>query len=1652
MSKATSQVSSGSDSERIREMNAELIKSAIREQERTEQAELDDLAAMQQLQEVSTQLIGEDDPDALYEKVLDAALAIMRSQYATIQMFHPKRGDGGELKLLISRGFDPAAANFWQWVRPVSQTTCGMALRTGKRVVVEDVEACEWMAGSEDLKTCVDTGIRAIQTTPLVSRSGRLVGMLSTHWSHSHEPTERDFRLLDVLARQATDLIERMQADERLRQSEERFQRFMHHLPGLAWIKNEKGQYIYANDSALEAFNSAPDELYGHTDSDIFPPETALQFEANDQEALATESGVQVVETLEQEDGVHYSLVTKFPIVGTDGESSLIGGTAFDITEQKRFEEALRESEEKFRILSETAPALIWFDDPEGNCRYVNRQYLDFSGKSLTDIEGAGWHLVLHPEDSDAYIAAFREAQKERRSFRHRVRALRHDGEWRWIESYAQPLFGANGAYLGHVGISPDVTEHHEAEENQNFLFAITEKIRVSRNDEGLMADISELLGKHLGVHRCLFNEIDLENDTETVHRDFSRTGESVAGKHKISDYSPAASESMISGQTVVNHDSRTDPRTAGLYEKVYGPNKELSYITVPMLRGGKWVASLWCSDDKPRTWSSTEVALVENIAERAWSAVERLRAENRLRESEERFSKAFKASPLILTISSLETGKLIEVNDTFVDISGYSREEAIGRTTLELGVWANPPDREAEMELLRTAGELNSREYVFRTRDGRELVGLLSAERVEIGGEACALTVIQDITDRKQAAEKLRESEERFRLATEAVRAVIYDWNILEDTIERTNEVERLLGFGPSDPITQTNSWWRTRLHPEDLGRALASVENAIASGAARFEVEYRIRHRDGHYIWVRDVGQLIYDGRGRAVRCVGSVTDITERKRANEALRESEQRFRYTSDAAPVLIWMSDITRQCTWVNKRWLDFTGRAIEDEMGEGWTEGIHPEDVGRCLEIYTSTFDRREEFAVEYRLRRADGEYRWLLENGVPRFSPGGEFLGYIGSCVDIHDRRAAEAALRESRERLQLAQHAGNVGVWDWDISAGITYWSDTMWKFYGADPRSGNPDDAFWTSHLHDQDRVAVKQRLERALTSDADHYKDEFRVKAGGDRIRWIESIANISRDSQGRAVRMYGVNIDITERKISEERIRRSENQLRLVTNSAPALIAYIDHEQRYRFVNERYAEWFGIPTDEILGMKMRDVLGNHAFKVIKPMLLETLEGKPTSFQTRLHYKSAGSRYVQISYIPDIAEDGTVRGLYSLVSDLTDWKRSEDLLRSSEQRVAMLMESVTDYAIFSINIDGFIETWNVGAENIFGYSTDEIAGRSVNILFPAEDVAKGAQEVEMRNARREGKAVDERWLVRKDGSRFFASGVMMPLRIGRSLDGYVKIVSDLTEKKRRAETLQLAHDELELRVHDRTRDLADVNEALRKEIEERERSEAVKIGLLHRIVSAQETERQRIARDIHDQLGQRLTALRLKLAALRDDCGENGVRSKVERLQDIARLLDSEVSFLASELRPNTLDDLGLEEALRAHAGDWSRHYDIGLDFHSNGMTGKRLGRNTEIQLYRIAQEALNNVAKHADATQVNLLLEKTADSLVLIVEDNGKGFEPTETNIRIPGRGLGLVGMNERASLIGAAIEIESVPKKGTTVFVRLPLGRQKEKQ
>ncbi len=270
-------------------------------------------------------------------------------------------------------------------------------------------------------------------------------------------------------------------------------------------------------------------------------------------------------------------------------------------------------------------------------------------------------------------------------------------------------------------------------------------------------------------------------------------------------------------------------------------------------------------------------------------------------------------------------------------------------------------------------------------------------------------------------------------------------------------------------------------------------------------------------------------------------------------------------------------------------------------------------------------------------------------------------------------------------------------------------------------------------------------------------------------------------------------------------------------------------------------------------------------------------------------------------------------------------------------------------------------------------------------------------------------------------------------------------------DYTERKRAEEVirsseakLQRSHEELERRVEDRTAALSEMNAVLQEEVRERRRIEGERVELLRRIVFAQEDERRRIAREMHDQFGQQLTVLKLKLDVVKEDCREHqNLCEQVEALQTVARQLDADVDYMVWEMRPTALDDLGLLAAFSSYVQNWSKHVGVSVQLHMSGMDKERLTPEIETTLYRIAQETLNNVAKHAAAKTVAVVLERRANQVSLIIEDDGVGFDLQQA-LEADDKGLGLIGMRERAALVGGTVEIESQPDEGATVVVRIP--------
>jgi PAS domain S-box-containing protein len=288
-------------------------------------------------------------------------------------------------------------------------------------------------------------------------------------------------------------------------------------------------------------------------------------------------------------------------------------------------------------------------------------------------------------------------------------------------------------------------------------------------------------------------------------------------------------------------------------------------------------------------------------------------------------------------------------------------------------------------------------------------------------------------IRERRDKEEALRESEERVTLAASAGKLGLWFWDVPRDEIWVGQGRRTLFGWAESEPVGFKR--FIEIVHPEDRERVRAGMSWALQGGGDHV-VEYRIVLSDGSIRWLVTRARVELDD-GRPARVRGVSIDITERKLVDEALRESEGRFRTMANTAPVMIWMSGTDKLCSFFNKGWLDFTGRSMEQELGNGWTEGIHPDDFDHCVGVYVSAFDARQEFTMEYRLRRFDGEYCWVLDHGVPRFESDGTFLGYIGTAIDITERKRAESELQRQRGELAHLTRVSTMG----ELSASLAH-----------------------------------------------------------------------------------------------------------------------------------------------------------------------------------------------------------------------------------------------------------------------------------------------------------------------------------------------------------------------------------------------------------------------------------------------------------------------------------------------------------------------------------------------------------------------------------------------------------------------------------
>ncbi len=365
--------------------------------------------------------------------------------------------------------------------------------------------------------------------------------------------------------------------------------------------------------------------------------------------------------------------------------------------------------------------------------------------------------------------------------------------------------------------------------------------------------------------------------------------------------------------------------------------------------------------------------------------------------------------------VSKKLDGVITSWNTAATRIFGFTAEEAIGRSITII----IPPDLQGEeptiLSRLRRGERIDHYETVRITKSGRRLdVSLtISPVRDSKGRIIGASKIARDITDRKQAEQSrsllaaIVDSSDDA-IVSKNLDGIITSWN---------KSAERIFGYTAEEAIGQNI----TLIIPSDRHIEESDILDRLRRGERVDHFHTVRRRKDGSLLDVSLTISPVRDSSGKVIGASKVARDITEQKRVEHELLESEQRFRVITDASPLMVWMSGTDKLCYYFNKGWLDFVGRTLEQESGNGWAENVHPEDFDRCLQIYVSKFDARRPFEMEYRIRHHTGQYRWILDRAVPRYAPDGTFEGYVGGCLDIHDQKEAAEKVRAADQTLRL-------------------------------------------------------------------------------------------------------------------------------------------------------------------------------------------------------------------------------------------------------------------------------------------------------------------------------------------------------------------------------------------------------------------------------------------------------------------------------------------------------------------------------------------------------------------------------------------------------------------------------------------------------
>ena len=1280
-------------------------------------------------------------------------------------------------------------------------------------------------------------------------------------------------------------------------------------------------------------------------------------------------------------------------------------------------------TEERFRCFFEYAASPMLIVDSDKRFVYVNHAYSELLGYDTPELLGRPFTMVTHPEDIPEQLVLWDEL------FRHNTfssgqdkRYIRKDGRVIWVRVTANLFTASDGTAPLIMSVVENISERRQAEST----------LRQSE------ARLIEALPQQVWTARP-------DGTLDYVNR-------------RVLEYFDAPAERLLDWewQSVLHPDDLPACMTAWTASLQTGEPYEIEF----RLRQG---------DEGVYRWYLARALPIRDEAGRIvkWIGTNtdismRRQVEQALRESEERLRVLYEDNPSMYFTVALD-GRVLSVNRFGAHQLGYRSEELIGRPVSDVVYEEDQAFVRRSMAQAFTDGMdgITSLEFRKKTKDGT-VIWVREQLRILRMGEAgpVALIVCEDISVRKQMEAALAEREEHLRLFIEhsPVALAMFDREMRYLAASRRWRMDCRVG---DEPLIGRSHY---EIFPEISERWKAIYLRCLTGALEGYEEDSFVRP-DGRTDWIRWGIRPWLTAEGDVGGVVIFSEDITARKQADAAIRESEEQFRILADTAPVLIWMSGLDKRVSYFNTRWLEYTGRTMEQERGDGWVEGIHPDDGERCWKTYAEAFDRREPFELEYRLRKADGQYGWLHERGAPRFLPGGTFAGYHGACIDITARKLAE-------ENLQCTRFA-------MDQAVDAVYWIDPNARILYANEAAramlGYTEDEFLRMTVHDLNPSFPPEmwpafwgetRTKKVLSFETLHLTKDGRRIPIDIRVSFL---------SYGGQEFHCAFVRDVTERKRVDEALLETQERFELAVratndgiwdwNIVTGELYWSDHT--YDLLNYEPREF--VPSLE----RWRSLLHPEESEQVLEGVRRHLELRmPYDVELRIKTKDGSYRWFRDMGQAVWDANGRPLRMVGSISDVTDRKNAEDALRTAhvelEQRVlertaqlALANQSLQDevaerkhveaavrdselrYKLLTeatfdgiaIHDQGILIEVNAGLERMFRYEAGELIGRSILDL-----VAEESRDMIVVNMGTGVSGPYEAMGRRKDGTTFPGEVVVRPYCY-RGKEVRLVAGRDITERKH-LEAERVRHtEELERQVAERTAEIAKL---------ESQRAQTEKLAAMGRLAAG-------VAHEINNPIAGIKNAFTLVKQAVDPAHPHAEFVGMIDR--EIARVA-SIVQNMYQLYRPES----GKGEAVKLQ----TMMHDIEALF-AKRLQQRRLVLTIDVDscidrfcvprgdLLQVLLNLLNNAIDcSSEGGTITLTLRADADAIWIAVSDQGPGIPPehlphifdpfftTKTGGDQKGMGLGLSISQSLVMAMGGKIEVQTRPNDGSTFSVILP--------